>query len=222
MSSQKEICPICGGELTEIFGRFICGDCSAEYERQLSDNGTSLVLKIDDLQEPDDDFRLGGSEECSCPGNIIFDNDNKDYKEAVKWVKKAAEQGVAGAQYNLGDCYYNGNGVEQNYKEAVKWFKRAAEQGHALAQYELGFCYYVGNGVKQDYAEAVKWYQKAAEQGDVKAQYKLGRCYYLGNGVEKDCEEAVKWYKKAAEQEDAFAQRELGDCYYNGNGVERN
>ena len=37
------------------------------------------------------------------------------------------------AQYNLGVCYYNGDGVAQSYAEAVKWFRKAAEQGYAEA-----------------------------------------------------------------------------------------
>ena len=32
---------------------------------------------------------------------------------------KAAEQGGADAQSNLGVCYYCGNGVKQNYTKAV-------------------------------------------------------------------------------------------------------
>jgi TPR repeat protein len=51
----------------------------------------------------------------------------------VKWFRKAAEQGHAPAQYNLGVCYYYGNGVPQNYREAVRWIRKAAEQGHADA-----------------------------------------------------------------------------------------
>ncbi|WP_415668886.1 tetratricopeptide repeat protein, partial [Vibrio rarus] len=35
----------------------------------------------------------------------------QDYKLAVKWYTKAAEQGVAEAQYNLALMYYNGQGV---------------------------------------------------------------------------------------------------------------
>ena len=34
-------------------------------------------------------------------------NADKAYKEAVKWYAKAAEQGYANAQYNLGIMYYN-------------------------------------------------------------------------------------------------------------------
>jgi len=36
----------------------------------------------------------------------------KDEVEAVKWYRKAAEQNYAKAQYDLGFCYYNGEGVD--------------------------------------------------------------------------------------------------------------
>ena len=67
-------------------------------------------------------------------------------KEAVKWFRKAAEQGHALAQYNLGDCYYQGRGVAQDSKEAVKWFRKAAEQDYVLAQYRLAVYYFRGQG----------------------------------------------------------------------------
>ncbi len=45
----------------------------------------------------------------------------KDYEEAVKWFRKAAEQGHAGAQYHLGICYYKGKGVARDFVEAYAW-----------------------------------------------------------------------------------------------------
>ena len=35
----------------------------------------------------------------------------KDYEEAVKWFRTAAEQGDSEAQYKLGICYYYGYGI---------------------------------------------------------------------------------------------------------------
>ena len=145
--------------------------------------------------------------------------DQGKYDDAYSWLLKAAEQGVAGAQFNLGVCYANGQGVEQNYTEAVKWYRKAAEQGVAGTQFNLGVCYANGQGVEQSYSEAVKWYRKAANQGYAKAQNNLGCCYYNGQGVEQSYSEAVKWYRKAAEQGDADAQNNLGICYYCGQGV---
>ena len=57
----------------------------------------------------------------------------QDKEEAVKWYRKAAEQGYASAQYNLGNIYGNGRGVKQDYVEAVKWYRKAADQGDADA-----------------------------------------------------------------------------------------
>ena len=61
----------------------------------------------------------------------VYDGLPQDYKEAVKWYTKAAEQGDAGAQFNLGSMYRNGQGVPQNYKEAYVWLSLAAAQSSA-------------------------------------------------------------------------------------------
>lgn len=110
-------------------------------------------------------------------------------------IKKAAEQGDAAAQYNLGRMYYFDQG---DYTEAVKWFRKAAGQGHDQAQAFLGLTYIMGRHVPQDYAEALKWYRKAAEQGNARAQRTLGSMYYLGQGVPQDYVQAHKWYNLAA------------------------
>ncbi|MGY8656728.1 MAG: tetratricopeptide repeat protein [Verrucomicrobiia bacterium] len=47
----------------------------------------------------------------------------KDEAEAMKWYRKAAEQGYANAQSSLGFMYDLGRGVKQDDKEAVKWWK---------------------------------------------------------------------------------------------------
>lgn len=146
-----------------------------------------------------------------------------NYAEAVKWYRRAAEQGNSTAQNNLGECYKNGQGVRKDDVEAVKWYRKAAEQGNADAQFNLGLCYYYfRQGVKHDNTEAVKWFRKAAKQGHAEAQNRLGECYYFGQGVEHDYANAEKWYRKAAEQGHAGAQYSLGYQYYNGRGVARN
>ena len=49
-----------------------------------------------------------------------------------------AEQGDVDAQYDLGDMYYDRDGIMQDYVEAAKWYRKAADQGDASAQYNLG------------------------------------------------------------------------------------
>ena len=55
----------------------------------------------------------------------------------MKWYRKAAEQGNATAQYNIGVCYDNGYGVTKDYAEAVKWYRKAAAQGYDSAKDRL-------------------------------------------------------------------------------------
>ncbi|MBQ7856070.1 MAG: sel1 repeat family protein [Alistipes sp.] len=143
----------------------------------------------------------------------------KQYVDAIPYIRRAAERGYAKAQFRLGYCYAKGNGLEKDNYQAVKWYHKAAEQGHATAQYNLGLRYENGGGVEQDYYEAVKWYRKAAEKRYAKAQSSLGDCYYYGNGVSKDYYEAVKWFRKAAEQGNVYGQYCLGYCYNKGQGV---
>ena len=46
---------------------------------------------------------------------------------------KAAEQGLAIAQYNVGMCYYHGIGVTKEAGAALDWLKKAADQGDTEA-----------------------------------------------------------------------------------------
>ena len=144
-----------------------------------------------------------------------------DHVEAVKWVRKAAEQGFARAQYDLGLMYQFGRGVERSYEKAVEWVLKAAEQGDADAQYHLGGMYELGDGVEQSYEKAVEWYLKAAKQGLDWAQNVLGVMYEHGWGVERSYEKAVEWYQKAADQGFDAAKHNLGRMYEYGTGVEQ-
>jgi len=63
-----------------------------------------------------------------------------------RWYRKAAEQGHAGGQCDLGFMYENGQGAKHNHAEAVRWYQKSAEQGHAGGQSNLGFMYANGLG----------------------------------------------------------------------------
>ena len=122
-----------------------------------------------------------------------------DYQTAFKLWLPMAEQGYAGAQFNLGVMYENGDGIKQDDFEAVKWYRKAAEQGYANAQSNLGAAYSAGRVVRQDDVEAVKWFKKAAENGSENGQFKLGLSYLIGRGIQKDRTLAKEWFGKACD-----------------------
>lgn len=144
---------------------------------------------------------------------------SQKYDEAIVWYEKSAKQGCGTAQFNLGICYGNGQGVDKSERESAYWHQEAAKQGIVDSQYRLGLKYYHGKGVAMDKKEAVKWYTKAALQGHDSAQTNLAFCYDKGEGVAEDKAEAVKLYKIAAQQGNSVAQVRLGICYYYGTGV---
>jgi clan AA aspartic protease (TIGR02281 family) len=143
----------------------------------------------------------------------------QDYAAALNWYRKAADQGLAVAQNNLGMMHEKGQGVAQDYAAALNWYRKAADQGYAPAQHSLGFMYDSGRGVLKDDVAAASWYRKAADQGDAHAQSNLGIMYAQGRGVTQDYAAALNWYRKAADQGDAHAQNNLGAMHEKGQGV---
>lgn len=143
----------------------------------------------------------------------------KHEKAVYRKYLDAATKGDKWAQYEVGNCYFQGKGVTPDDSKGVEWTLKAAEQGVGKAQLKLGNCYHYGIRVVKDYDKAVEWYRKAANQGEVEAEFYLGYCYYLGNGVEKDFKQAIEWFRMAAEKGYSEAQFYLGFCYDNGQGV---
>ena len=145
----------------------------------------------------------------------------QDDAAAVRWWKKAAEQGDVTAEGNLGTAYGLGIGVPKDTVESLRWHTKAAENGNAASQFSLGMFYVQGTGVPKDEAEGVKWLRKSAFQGNAAGQFWLGVAYDSGTGVTKDTAEALRWYRKAGDQGYAAAQYNLGQAYNLGNGVEK-
>ena len=145
--------------------------------------------------------------------------DNHDYARAMEWYQKAAAQGHALAQNNIGFLYQNGLGVEQDYAKAMEWYQKAAVNGNDVAQNNLGYFYLNGLGTERNYTKAIEWFSKAAAQNNDSAQNSLGNMYYGGLGVTQDYAEAREWYQKAALNGHNNAQKALGDMYFSGLGV---
>ena len=90
--------------------------------------------------------------------------ENSDDKSAFECFREAAEQGHTNAEYEVGMCYLDGDGVYEDEYEAAKWFRKAALKGHAEAQFELAelleYNYYGYSSSEETFG----WYKKAADQ----------------------------------------------------------
>jgi uncharacterized protein len=96
-----------------------------------------------------------------------------DYAEAMSHFLKAAAQGDATAQFDIGTLYERGIGVDKSAVKAAQWYQLAANAGNSEAQFKLATMYQRGNGMPASIPNALKWYKAAADQGSVKAKRML-------------------------------------------------
>ena len=120
-------------------------------------------------------------------------------KEAVRWYREAARQGLPDAQNSLGFLYLLGLGVKPDPEMAAMWLHHAAGQGHGAAQTNLGIMYTTGRGVKKDHSKAVELFRSAAQKGNAQAQGLLAQAYKEGwYGLQSDEIQADYWNRKAS------------------------
>lgn len=127
---------------------------------------------------------------CYQDGGVSFDNPS-NYPDAVKWTRRAAEQGRMSSQSHLGSFYFYGlKGIPVDTAEAARWFKSAADRGCNYSQEKLANMYFTGDGVRQDYTKAHHYYMLVAENSHVSsaedALAKLAEIYENGLGVGRD------------------------------------
>ena len=181
---------------------------------------TQVVVQQPVQQQPVDEFEGKTAQQIADIAEDYYYGRNgktKDYAEAVKWYRKAAEQGNADAQYSLGYCYYKGRGVAKDCAEAVRWIRKAADQGNIDAQCNLGYFYYSGEGVTKDLDKAKELLRKAAAQGNQMAKDKLEELFGATTQVEQQPQTQV-----VADEFEGKTASEIADIaedyYYGRNG----
>lgn len=86
----------------------------------------------------------------------------KNTREALRWLKTAAEAGQLDAMRLLAVKFYGGFDVPVNFEEALRWAARLAETGDRQAQLMLANMYGNGEGTPRDLVSAYAWYDIAA------------------------------------------------------------
>jgi Sel1 repeat protein len=100
-------------------------------------------------------------------GSYYFEKQN--FGQALANFQKSAQRDYAQGQYNLANCYYNGNGIDRSYEKAANYYKLSARKDYAPAQFRLGHCYYHGEGIEQSDSRAADWFEQACDNGEKKA-----------------------------------------------------
>jgi len=144
---------------------------------------------------------------------------NKDYAEAYRQWKAAAEGGDAEAQFDLAILYAQGLGVTRDLGVAMRWYRSAAEQGNAQAQFAMGQIYSRGWGAPSDTTDAMRWMQMANDPNSDGSPTNWSRIE--GYGLQRDDAQAAYWYRQAAEKGHVEAQYNLARLYATGSGVTR-
>jgi TPR repeat protein len=142
--------------------------------------------------------------------------DTANKSEEVLGLEPGAMQGDAKAQWGLGMCYLNGDGVAQDKREGIRLLRLSSNQAFAPAQCLLGQCYLIGDGVAQDNEEGVRLLRLSATQGDAVGQFCLAGCYLHGHGVAQDFKQAEVLLRLAAEQGSALASVKLSELFASG------
>ena len=137
-------------------------------------------------------------------------------REHYKFIQ-AANQAKEYTQFQIGQMYEEGRGVEKNEKKAIEKYVNLINKGRYSKRYK-------------EYLERLKkMLQKESGEEDwiqiltdAYAQIQLGQMYLKGRGVKKDEKKAAQLYEKAANQGYKEAQFQIGQMYEEGRGVERN
>ncbi|MBK19878.1 MAG: hypothetical protein CMM52_13675 [Rhodospirillaceae bacterium] len=124
-------------------------------------------------------------------------------------MEKAAEGGIAPAQYNLALLYELGRGVSKDPGKAIALYQKAAQKGHVKAQHNLGTLYAQGRGTPKNYKQAAHWFKKSSAQGLADSMYSLGLMHEHGLGVKKDNKTATAYFNKALAAGSAEAAKKL-------------
>ena len=148
------------------------------------DENTGQVYPISQLEKM---ARNGDPVAQSTMGDYYNSQFNQDYEKAWYWYKKAADQGYAKAQWNIGTLYAVIDrmlGGDKDLTDPVIAGIVPMVQNLAATQ---------NIDIKNARDNSLMWFKKSAEQGYLEAMFVMGRDYSLN----KEYEKALHWLEKA-------------------------
>ena len=154
------------------------------------------------------------------------------YKRAMRFFRKASEDGNIVADWYLGHMYAQGRGVPRDDATAYTYYARVADHYdpderdkkrlRIIVDAMLRIADYQRTGVstagiKSNATAAMRTYMKLATvYGHPAALYALGVMNISGQGVKKNPQQGLKWLMAAARKRHAPAEAYLGELYLEG------
>ena len=135
-----------------------------------------------------------------------------EYEKAFPLFVQGAEAGFIPAYVMIGDCYWNGDGVEKDTTKAIQYYLASAEMENIDGMMRMGDVYLRCNELQK----AIDIYTKAAEKGAADAFFNLGNLYYSGtDSMQRDLNVAAKYFEQYVDtvKDDADAFYLLDRCY---------
>jgi len=117
----------------------------------------------------------------------------EEYKNCMDWGLKAAQAGIAEAQWIIGFLYQRGLGISKNTDKAIYWYEKSAYQNFNQAYLGLGYVYETDKG---DFDKALYWYKMGAQNGFDECIMGLAIMYQQTN---KNYD-AVYWFNKVIKE----------------------
>jgi TPR repeat protein len=141
----------------------------------------------------------------------------QDAPESARYLKLAADQGLAEAQFRYGLLLYRSvvNGLYASV--AAEYLRLAAGQGFAEALSEFGKHINEGASVL-DWTGVVQYFERAADRGVSYAQFAFG--LFLVSC--KKYVQGAKYLKLSADQNNSEGEFWYGKCLRDGKGVPQN
>ena len=138
------------------------------------------------------------------------------YGRALEYLKKAAEESHASANYMVGNIYIRGlvgNKSKEELEKGYKYLIRAEELGNIAAANLIGNMYYEGiYPLEKDLEKAREYYEKASDANYVFALNNLGKIEELSGNIEK----AYEYYLRSADLGESWACNKIGEAYRTG------
>lgn len=150
---------------------------------------------------------------------------SKDYKNAIKLIKKSAKgkDACSESQWYLGFLYHqraiaasydilNTNYILRNENKEIKFtemFKQAFYYTEILGEgfevkydkngKKIFYSYFSSSSFNEYMKESVKWYTKAVKNGNTQAKLELGKLYYEGIYIDKNQKKGLQLIREAAQ-----------------------